>query len=924
MSKETRTDWTIWLKQQQRIVINFLSRFILILGLIGLLFSLARLIDEPGLTFNIGYYTVSLVLLLILFYVRKIPDLWRSLGFLFLLYAFGTLSMYSGWLASGGRGFLLALIVVSAVLMNPRIGLYVAGIVLTTYILFGLAFSNGWLNLRPLPNPTSVGPILTEGVGFAMNILLVAGGLWFFGKALMAADRATRQAQEAYGSLDAKTRELEIAKDLIARQSEMALMYSEEKFHNVIAQATDGILISDEQGIITDWNKAAERITGIPKSKAVGRHYWDLQNMLVSEEPGLETGMIIPGETTPAASPTGDAPWINQSLDYQIQCPDGTRRFIQKVTFPIQTEKGCMVGSILHDITDRKQAEDILFEEKERAEVTLHSIGDAVITTGIDSIVEYLNPVAENLTGWKMEEAVGKPLVDVFKILEEDSNYPAVNPVTRCLQEGRIYAVPPHTILVRRDGMQFSISDTAAPIRNHRNEIVGIVLVFHDVTEERRLTQQVAHDAMHDSLTGLVNRREFEKRLERALTSARERGLSHIFCYLDLDQFKIVNDSAGHAAGDELLKQFAGLMRGAFRKRDTFARLGGDEFGLLLENCNMEQAMIICHEILTKTRGYTFVWEKSNFQVGVSIGVVPITAEKESATQLLSQADIACYSAKDLGRNRVYVYHSGDSDTVQRHTEIMQAARMRDAIFNDQFLLYCQPIAVLKDNRSEFNHYEILLRMTDEEKNPVLPNAFIPSAERYGLMGEIDRWVIRRTLFTMSQHDMQGVQININLSGNSLDDEHLLEYVLGQLHEFSIPPEQICFEITETAAIQHLNQARQFAQAFRQQGGRIALDDFGSGFSSFRYLKTLPVDCIKIDGSFVSGLLSNPTDQVTVEAITRIAHALGIQVAAEFATDTETIDRLREIGVEIAQGFGIGYPVPVEEVWRRKASPIPE
>jgi diguanylate cyclase (GGDEF)-like protein/PAS domain S-box-containing protein len=562
--------------------------------------------------------------------------------------------------------------------------------------------------------------------------------------------------------------------------------------------------------------------------------------------------------------------------------------------------------------------QDVLFEEKERAEVTLHSIGDAVITTSTDVRVEYLNPVAEQLTGWKTKEAVGQPLENVFTVINEESRIPVTDPVTRCLREGRAIELANHSILIRRDGQEFSIDDSAAPIRNRKGEIIGAVLVFHDITEERRLSRQAAHDAMHDSLTGLVNRREFEKRLARALTSARERKLSHVLCYLDLDQFKIVNDTAGHAAGDELLQQVADLLSGLFRQRDTFARLGGDEFGLLLENCALDQAQAICDKVLAKTRDFSFLWEGKNFQVGVSIGIVPVTDEKETVNQLLSQADVACYSAKDLGRNRYFVYHSEDIETVQRHGEIIQAARMRDAVMNNQFTLYCQSIADLTGAKNDFSRYEVLLRMHDSENKLVLPSAFIPSAERFGLMPAIDRWVIRQTFSALSQTLTQNIHVTINLSGNSLDDESLLEYVLGQLREFSIPASQICFEITETAAIHHIHKARQFTQAFRERGGKIALDDFGSGFSSFRYLKTLPVDFIKIDGDFVREMLANPNDQAMVEAITQVAHTLGIYVIAEHATDLATVNRLRELGVEGAQGFGIGYPIPVEDAWKKK------
>jgi diguanylate cyclase (GGDEF)-like protein/PAS domain S-box-containing protein len=559
-----------------------------------------------------------------------------------------------------------------------------------------------------------------------------------------------------------------------------------------------------------------------------------------------------------------------------------------------------------------------LQEEKERAEVTLHSIGDAVITADIHARVQYLNPVAENLTGWTIEQAAGRPLVEVFRIIEEGSRQPAVSPVERCLQQGGVVGLANHSVLISQDGREFAIDDSAAPIRNRMGEMIGAVLVFHDVTEERRLSQQIAHDAIHDTLTGLVNRREFEKRLERALINTKEQKISHILCYLDLDQFKIVNDTAGHAAGDELLRQISRLLSGFFRQRDTLARLGGDEFGLLLENCQLDQALVIANEMKAKIRDYPFVWAGHGFHVGVSIGVVPITADKESISQLLSQADVACYSAKDLGRDRVYVYHAQDGEPTEQHREILQAARMRDAMFQNRFRLFCQPIVQVAGTQPALRQYEVLLRMADSSGHIVLPGALIPSAERYGLMHTIDQWVIRETLSTLAEHDIEQMLININISGNSLDDETLPQYVLQQLDEFSIPPEHICFEITETAAIHHLSKAQQFIHTFKERGGRIALDDFGSGFSSFRYLKSLSVDYIKIDGSFVSDMLSNPGDLLMVEAITRIAHTLGIKVIAEHASSVETIDRLREIGVDNAQGFGIGLPVPVQEAWRRR------
>jgi len=357
MRAETHTDWTIWLSQQRRIVTNILIWFILILGFIGITVSIARVIREQAFTFNLIYYIFSYILVLILFLVRKIPDVWRSYGFVLLLYTFGVLSMYSGWLAGGGRVFLLTTIVVSAILIDLRASLYTAGIVFLTYICFGLLFNRGTLELGVLPNPTTTAPIIVEGIGFVMNIIMVAGSLWFFGRALMAADKANREAQEARKLLAAQAKELEEANCLIAQQSEEALKFSEEKFRNVVQQAIDAIVLCDEQGLITDWNQAAEQITGIQASEAVGSNYWDIQMEMLPKERRAQTNVKTLRSSMTNVLKTGEAPWLNRLMDVQIQHQDESRRYIQQVAFPIRTAKGFMLGSIIRDITNQKENE---------------------------------------------------------------------------------------------------------------------------------------------------------------------------------------------------------------------------------------------------------------------------------------------------------------------------------------------------------------------------------------------------------------------------------------------------------------------------------------------------------------------------------------------------------------------------------------
>ncbi len=566
----------------------------------------------------------------------------------------------------------------------------------------------------------------------------------------------------------------------------------------------------------------------------------------------------------------------------------------------------------------QKRVEEALFEEKERAQVTLACIGDAVITTDQSGRIAYLNATAEALTGWGVDEARGQPLGNVFRIVNELTRQPAPDPVVRCLREGHTIGLANHTVLIRRDGKEFSIADSAAPIRNRAGETIGVVLVFRDVTEARQLQRQLAYDASHDILTGLVNRREFEMRLEHCLASAKKHDLQHALCYLDLDQFKVINDTVGHIAGDALLKQVAYLLRGLFRQRDTLARLGGDEFGLLLEYCPLEKAIQAAHKIIERLQNYQFVWEGRTFQVGVSIGIVAINSQTESISQALSEADVACYTAKDLGRGRLHIYHPTDSETAQRHGAILQAAQLQQAIEKNLFQLYCQPVMPLNESKEHRKYYEVLLRLKGDEGRMVLPNSFIPAAERYGLMTSIDRWVIRAVLSALAgQKNEDGLRISINLSGNSLNDETLLDYVRDQLEEFQVPPTQICFEITETAAIQNLEKAQLFVREVQRLGVRVALDDFGSGLSSFRYLKSLSVDYLKIDGSFVEDMLESQNDQAMVAAIHQVGHIMGIYTIAEHVEQQGVIGQLQEMGVDYAQGYAVGEPIPLTEALKQ-------
>jgi len=562
------------------------------------------------------------------------------------------------------------------------------------------------------------------------------------------------------------------------------------------------------------------------------------------------------------------------------------------------------------DITERKLYEEALFREKESAQITLQSIGDGVITTDAHSTIDYINPVAEELTGWRLEDAMGRPVEEIFRAFHEETCEPLENPLSVSVRRMRpIKSVRP-MLLIRRDGNELYVESTAAPIRDGSGHVAGGVLVFHDVSESRELNRRLSYHASHDLLTGLVNRREFESRLERALKSAKAREASYALCYLDIDQFKIVNDTCGHSAGDALLGQVGALLKSKVRWRDTLSRLGGDEFGILLESCSLDEAMRTAETLREGVRNFRFTWEDRVFRLGASIGVVPITADNEDVASILSAADSACGAAKEGGRNRVHSFAENDIELMRRRREMQWAARINAALEEGRFELFRMAIQPLQ--RVEVGaHYELLLRLKDEGGRIVAPNDFIAAAERYGITPAIDRWVIEnafRWLVSEADEREKLFQCSINLSGQSLGDDKFLPFVIDQFHRSGLDGSKICFEITETAAVASFSQANRFIQALKELGCKFALDDFGTGLSSFGYLKHFPVDYLKIDGSFVREILRDPIDREMVRSINEIGHLTGKQTIAEFAENAEIIQMLTSLGVDYAQGYGVAQP----------------
>jgi diguanylate cyclase (GGDEF)-like protein/PAS domain S-box-containing protein len=600
--------------------------------------------------------------------------------------------------------------------------------------------------------------------------------------------------------------------------------------------------------------------------------------------------------------------------EYRIISRLGGERIVRHRGFPMRDAHGRVVRvcSIAEDVTERRRADDLLFREKERAQITLASIGDGVVTVDAQGLVDGLNATAESLLGWTIEEARGRSIREVVRILNETTGDVGENPVETCMRLRQVCGFGFPALLLRRDGSQLNVDDSAAPMIDPSGRLLGAVMVFRDVTSQRKLANEVTYHATHDELTGLVNRREFERRLALMLLHGRDKRRPMTVCYIDLDHFKIVNDTCGHLAGDELLRQFAALMRSRVRERDTLARLGGDEFGILLGECALEQARRIADDLRDLIVDFRFTWDGRAFRLGASIGLVPVPAGGELPV-VLSAADNACYLAKERGGNRVEVLPPDSHGESERRREMTLLARVQRALAGEGFQLYAQPIVPLQHDDDSPSHLELLLRVTNDSGEALPPGAFISAAERYHQMRAVDRWVVEQTFEALRSRTSTGVagHCAINLSGQSLGDEEFLRFVLDALDASGVDPSRLCFEITETAAIANLGAAMRFITTLRERGCLFALDDFGSGLSSFAYLKSLPVDYLKIDGRFVRDMVDEPVDAAMVEAIHRVARLMGIKTVAESVESAAVMDKLREIGVDYAQGYGVAMPAPL-------------
>ena len=656
------------------------------------------------------------------------------------------------------------------------------------------------------------------------------------------------------------------------------------------------VSITDTNGTITYVNDRFTERTGYTREELIGQNH----RLLKSDEHPREFfrdmwHTILAGRV-----------WHGEVCDLDRQ---GRRIWVNSTIVPFLDERGrpYQFMAIRSDVTSNKETERELFEAKERAQVILASVGDAVISIDLEQRIDYANPVAEGLAGLEAERLIGRRFDEFFEIIDEIERTPDHHVIGQCLRTGHTATLSSNMLINRIDGREFAVEIIVAPTHDPAGQIIGAVLAMHDMTETRGLARKIAHQANTDPLTGLSNRNEFERILRKLLRKSREEDCEHVLCFIDLDHFKIVNDTCGHVAGDELLRQVAGILRRQIRDRDLLARIGGDEFALLLGECPMPRATEIVDNICREIKAFRFSWEGRLFQIGASIGLAQITPQSSDSVTVMRHADTACYMAKDRGRNGYYVYHEADEELSQRTGEMDWISRLTQALDEERFVLYSHRARPLRDDAP---YREILLRMRNHDDQIVSPMAFIPAAERHGLMADIDRWVIRAVLAHLGGGAFEDETIAVNLSGASLSDGGLADFIIGEMRRHGVEGRRLCFEITETAAIANLVSAMSLIERLKAEGCRFALDDFGSGLSSFGYLKQLPVHFLKIDGVFVREMLDNHFDRAMVESINNIGHVMGLRTIAEFVEDESLLNQLVAMGIDYAQGYAIARPEP--------------
>lgn len=557
-----------------------------------------------------------------------------------------------------------------------------------------------------------------------------------------------------------------------------------------------------------------------------------------------------------------------------------------------------------------------LFAQKEHLRILLSTMMDSVITTDAQGFITYMNPEAEKITGFSFESIKNQTCNRVFTLIDQNNQMISC-PLLQCLANKKVPSSLQYGLLLNRDKNKFDIQYALSLLHDKNGQLVGAEIVFQNITQAKTLQDELRYNAVHDTLTGLLNRREFEKVLTDAVKNFKSKGISYILCYLDLDFFKLINNAAGHTAGDFLLQEVANVMQKRLRKTDVLARLAGDEFGALLLNSSLTTGKKICQELIEEVNAIRFHWNDKIYRVGMSVGMVLLSNPERSASQLLSDADIACYAAKTEGRNQIFVFES-EKTQYGYNRDMLMISNIQEAIEHNRMIFFIQKIVSTDPDKPQNPYFEILVRLIGEDNKIIEASNFVEIAERFNLMLNVDRWILSQILehYDKSLAKLDSAVFSINLSANSLNDFNFLPFLLGLIKKSYLPPQRLCFEITETAAMNHITKTIEIVNKLQEIGCKIALDDFGVGLSSFSYVKNFSVNYIKIDGSFVKNVETKEVDRTIVQTINEMAHRLNMKTVAEYVESPEILKAITEIGVDFAQGYAIGEPMPLSKLIR--------
>ena len=757
-------------------------------------------------------------------------------------------------------------------------------------------------------------------VVFALSVLLllaVVAGVILWRRSTRAARRMSILNQEMLqASRDASVgRRLSIPRDaesaqLVSTINRLfdALAERDEKIQGRDRLFTDFartlpeiVIVHDEKILLA--NESAASLIGLDSAQLVGREVADLVKPAYRALFRNTMSKRMAGENVP------------ERLEIQLINGNEAGLWVEAQSATIEFHGHPAILTVARDVSHRKSLEVSLGRSKRQAQYTLESIAEGVITTDNDGRIDYMNHSAEVLIGTNRDDAVGHKVGELFTLVDDADRRPLGDPVERSLAMRRRVNMGRRAVMVTSDGEQeHSIEISASPIRGPSNSISGTVVVFHDVGELRGLTRTMSYQATHDPLTGLINRREFERRLDEAMDDAHAEEAVHMLFYMDLDRFKAVNDSCGHLAGDNMLREVASLIKEQVRDSDFVGRLGGDEFGALLIGCPIEKARQIATDICNAIADYRFVWKDKIFNIGISIGLVEISHVSGELQDVMSAADSACYVAKQQGRGKVHVYSARDEAIARERGDIQWLRQLQTALHEDKFELAVQPIIAMSGGVESGPSVEVLIRLPDAQGRIADTAEFLRPAERYQLMPQIDRWVVSATLTAIAANDIRitsGRSCAINLSGQTLGDESFLSYVVESLDRSGVAPSAVCFEVTETAILSNVQQAQRFIEVLHGIGCEFSLDDFGSGLGSFASLKHLPIDYLKIDGSYTRNLQTDEVNQEMVTAMIKLARTMQFRIVAEQVEQQEDFDWLRDVGVDFAQGHFIESPMPL-------------